>query len=157
MSYAILGASRLNWDAAFVSSSGTDHTVTIAASATADLTAGVYEVTRIWTGSGTYANQVYTVPCPALTVLANPATAGAGDRQTWEEKTLAVVESVLEGRVTDDILMYQIGGRTVSKIPLQELLSLRSSLRAAVSAQRTGSFGRRIRYTFTNFTASDTV
>lgn len=149
LSYAVLGASKLTWDATWVSSSVSTHTVTIPATATADLAAGRYEITRIWTGSSGTAGQVYTAKLSPLTVEANPATAGAGDRQTWEEKTLAVVEAVLSGRVTDDIAMYQIGGRTVSKLPLQELVALRSSLRAALTFQRTGQFGQRIRYAFT--------
>lgn len=152
LSYAVLGASKLTWDAAWVSSSVSTHTVTIPATATADLAAGRYEITRIWTGSAGTAGQVYTTKLAPLTVEPNPATAGAGDRQTWEERHLAVVEAVLSGRITDDIAMYQIGGRTVSKLPLQELLTLRSSLRQAILFQRTGQFGQRIRYAFSPHT-----
>lgn len=157
LSYAINGASRLAWDSGYRSTTSNTHTITIPATATADLTAGTYELSRIWTGSGGSAGLVFTVRLGNLTVLANPATAGAGDRQSWEEKTLTVVEAVLSGRVTDDIVMYQIGGRTVSKLPLQELLALRSSLRAALSYQRTGSFGQRIRFSFTDPSATGTV
>lgn len=149
LSYQINGASKLAWDGSWVATATNTHTITIPASATADLLAGVYEVTRLWTGSGGTAGQVFSVSCPNLAVLPNPTTAGAGDRQSWDEKTLAVVEAVLAGRVTDDIAMYQIGGRTISKLPLTELLTLRSQLRAALAFQRTGSFGSRVRYHFT--------
>jgi hypothetical protein len=150
LSYAINGVDKLAWSASYLSSSGDTHTITIAASATAVLPAGTYELTRIWTGSSGTAGQVFTIRVGNLVVLPNPATAAAGDRQSWEERTLVVVEAVLSGKVTADMQMYQIGGRTVSKLPLQELLNLRSSLRAALSYQRTGSFGARIRYAFTS-------
>ena len=152
LSYAINGASKLAWDASWVSSTTNTHTVTIPASATADLLPGVYEITRLWTGSSGTAGQVFSVTLSNLTILANPTTAGAGDRQSWEEKTLAVVEAVLAGRVTDDIAMYQIQGRTISKLPLTELLTLRSQLSAALAFKRTGRFGSRVRYAFTPFT-----
>lgn len=149
LSYAINGVGKLAWSASYVASSGTDHTVTIPAANTADLPPGTYEFFRVWTGSGGTAGQVYTEALPRLAVLANPQTAGAGDRQSWEEKTLAVIETVLSGRITDDIAMYQIGGRTVSKIPFNELVAMRAALRQAVQFQRTGTLGQRIAYSFT--------
>lgn len=136
LSYALAGAAVLAWTAGWGSASGNVTTVTIPAATTTDLTAGSYEFTRIWTGSGTYAGRVHTVALPRLTILANPQTRAAGDGQTHAERTLAVLEAALEGRLTDDIEQYQIGGRAVSKIPVRELVALRATYRLEVWRQR---------------------
>ena len=62
-----------------------------------------------------------------------------GDAQTWEEKTLVVIEAVLTNKITDDVSMYMIAGRQVLTIPLPELLRLRTNLKRQVQIQRGGA------------------
>jgi len=70
-----------------------------------------------------------------INIEPNVATAAAGSFATFEEQQLAVVEAVLGGRITTGIETYQIAGRSVTKIPIKELLQLRGMLRAAVWRQ----------------------
>jgi hypothetical protein len=49
---------------------------------------------------------------------------------------LAAIESVLEGRITADVEQYTIAGRSITKIPVEELLKLRSLYRSEVNAEK---------------------
>jgi hypothetical protein len=70
-----------------------------------------------------------------INIEPNVETAAAGTFNTFEEAQLAVIESVLAGRITSGIENYQIAGRSVTKIPIKELLCIRGTLRAAVWRQ----------------------
>ena len=48
---------------------------------------------------------------------------------------LAAIEAVLEGRITADIETYSIAGRQITKIPISELLTLRSKYKIEVQAE----------------------
>lgn len=132
LSYAIRGPDAPAWDASWLTTSGAEHTITIPAATTALLTAGRYELTRVWTLSGVIHHQ----PVPPLTVQANPVTAAAGERVSHAERTLAVIEAALEGRLSDDIQFYMIAGRQVQKIPIDELRKLRAAYRLEVYRAR---------------------
>jgi hypothetical protein len=73
-----------------------------------------------------------------LAVQADPREQSAGDATPWAEKTLAVVEAALAGRLTSDMQSYQIANRAVTKIPFGELMSIRNALREEVAAARNG-------------------
>lgn len=139
----LAGASVLSKSAA---PSGDSFVVTLTASETAKLAAGTCRwVERVTHGDG----RLLDVASGSVVVTADLAAARAGDLQSWEEKTLAIVEAALAGRLTSDIESYQILGRAVSKIPAKDLLRLRGELRATVSAQRNrGRTGRVHRVTF---------
>jgi len=132
LSYAMRGPSAPAWDATWISTTSGVHTVTIPASATADLAPGGYELTRVWTLGAVVNHQ----PVPPLTVAPNPVTAAAGERVSHAERTLAVIEAALGGRLTDDIAYYQIAGRAVQKIPINELYGLRARYRLEVYRER---------------------
>jgi hypothetical protein len=125
---------------------GADFTFTISAVASGDLKPGTYQ----WREIGSKAGESYVVDSGTVTVLANIAAAGAGDMQSWEEATLVVVEAVLAGRITADVQAYTIAGRAVTKIPMAELLELRSTLKRTVQAQKNpGKMGPQVRVAFT--------
>ena len=44
-------------------------------------------------------------------------------------RMLAAIESVLEGKVTSDVASYSIAGRSITKIPIAELIELREKYR----------------------------
>jgi hypothetical protein len=76
-------------------------------------------------------------------IMVNPNMAGAvaGSLITYEEQTLAVIEAALKGRLTADIEHYSIAGRSVSKIPVRELIELRGRYKYLCQKQRNpGSF-----------------
>lgn len=71
-----------------------------------------------------------------INVEPDAASSAAGTFQTFEEKTLAVLEAAIAGNLTGGIQSYQIAGRAVSKYPLAELMKLRGMFRAAVWRQQ---------------------
>lgn len=87
--------------------------------------------------SGAGAAEIHDIHGDELVINIEPnvATSAAGAFATFEENQLAVVEAVLAGRITTGIETYQIAGRSVTKIPIKELMQLRGLLRAAVWRQ----------------------
>ncbi len=147
LSYAIAGIGALPWDASWVTDDGAVWTVAIPATSTANLPAGRYEWLAIVTGGGGYAGRRHTPVAGTLLVAANPEQWQQGDRQPWVEKTLAVIEEVLAGRITGDVQAYQIGTRSVTSIPILELYALRTRLQHELQRLRKGTDPvRRIRF-----------
>lgn len=64
------------------------------------------------------------------------AVAEGSDLRSHAERTLAAIEAVLEKRATSDQQSYSIAGRSITKIPLTELISLRDKYRAEVATAR---------------------
>jgi hypothetical protein len=130
---------------------GSAFDVTLSATASGKLQAGNYQWQVLVTKSG----ETYLAAAGVLEVLPNIASAKAGDLQTWEERTLQVVEAVLEDRLPADQQAYQIAGRAVTKMPIAELMNLRAALKNAVRAQKApGSFMTPVRVGFSG-TASE--
>lgn len=129
---------------------GADHVVTISATQTSGLAPGVYRyLERVVKG-----DDKRDVGVGSIEVGRDLATAGPGDAQTWEEKTLAVLEAKFTGRLTADIEEYQIGGRAVKHIPIEDLRALRNELTATVARQKSpGRISRPVlaRFTGTGF------
>jgi hypothetical protein len=102
---------------------------------TASLVPGPFRYAERLTNSGT--GEVYDIRGDELVINIEPnvATADAGAFNTWEERTLVVVEAALAGRLTSDIQAYQIAGRSVSKLPIDELRKIRGQLREAIWRQ----------------------
>jgi len=76
------------------------------------------------------------------TITRNLSTAAAGDAQSWEEKTLALVETAIADIVAGKIQSYTIAGRGAERLGLEDLKKLRGELAEAVRYQRTGVSGR---------------
>jgi hypothetical protein len=123
LSYSIRGASAPVWDTSWVTDDGSIWTVVIPAASTASVTAGSYTFERHYTGSGTYAGRRYSVQLPRLDVEANAETAAAGALQTFEEKMLAALKSLLypSSGTVSDVESYQIHGRAITKMKRLEL------------------------------------
>lgn len=140
LSYAIRGASRLDWDAGWVTETGGSYVVEIPAASTADLVAGTYRwaayVTDASSNRFTAGQGVFTVD-PDLSLYE------AGDAQTHNEKMLALVEAALEERLTGvadggrgSVESYAVEGRQVSLIPTEQLHILLNKYRRAVTRER---------------------
>lgn len=78
----------------------------------------------------------YTVDNGVLFLEPDFAAAAAGTQQTHNEKMLAAIQSVLEGRAAADIESYQIAGRAVNKIPVAELVKWHNVYLARVQRER---------------------
>lgn len=116
--------------------------------ATADGDAFVFAIpaadTAPWP-AGTYAfservtlgDEVHELRCGTLTVRPNLASPLVGsDGRTHNERTLALLDAAIEGRVVDGIENYSIAGRAVSKIPIKDLVELRDKYRMYVALER---------------------
>lgn len=113
--------------------SGSDHAVSVPAATTAAFAAGTYH----WTSMVTNGSERKTISSRVWEVLPNPATATSStDLRTHAEKCLAAIEAVIEGRMSDPIVEYQIGTRMAKKIPHTELLKLRTHYRSEVRSDR---------------------
>lgn len=113
--------------------SGSDHAVSISAATTAAFAAGTYH----WTSLVTKGSERKTISSGVWEVIANPATATTiTDLRTHAEKCLAAIEAVIEGRMADSIVEYQIGTRMAKKIPHSELIKLRTFYRSEVRRER---------------------
>ena len=57
-----------------------------------------------------------------ITITPDVAGAVAVDPRSWAERVLANLRAVVEGKSTDDVMMYKIGGRELTKLSPSELL-----------------------------------
>lgn len=71
-------------------------------------------------------SEEYTTLTQPLPVLANLNDQAEGfDNRTQNQRTLDAVNAVIEGRASKDQESYAIGGRSLSRTPLRDLIDLR--------------------------------
>lgn len=129
--------------------SGSVWTATLTPTQTKDLAPGAYT----WRAyaekrDGATVNERHFIAEGRTVVLPDFAAATAGDSLSHAEKMLAAIDAVLEGRITADVEAYQIGGRSVTKIPFAELRKARNLYVSAVRRERTRTFGTTVRVNF---------
>lgn len=97
-------------------------------------------------GSG----EIYDVTADGrIMIEPNLAIAQPGDAVSFAEKTLLVIEAALSNRLTADIQNYSIAGRSISKIPVEELMKLHTDfLKICHKQRRRGKFSDPIDVTF---------
>lgn len=54
---------------------------------------------------------------------------------SFAEQLLAKVENILLGKLDKDAASYTVGGRSITKIPINELISLRDKLKKEVEKE----------------------
>ena len=111
--------------------SGSDHAVSVSASTTADIEPGRYQ----WIARATSGTTIKTVGEGWVDVLHNPADQQKFDPRSDARRLLDAVTATLQGRATMDQQAMAINGRSISRIPLSELVQWRDSLRAEVAGQ----------------------
>jgi hypothetical protein len=114
--------------------SGSDHAISVTAATTAAYVAGTYH----WASYVTKAAERYTLESGTVVISPNPASVSPSDPRTHAEKCLAAIEAVIEGRMSDPIVEYQIGNRMAKKIPHADLMKLRTLYKTEVRVQRGG-------------------
>lgn len=116
------------------SADGDNFSVEVAASTSSTHAAGVYA----WQAQVVNGAEKYTVDQGTTEVLANlfsgTATA-ASDQRTHAKKVLDAIEAVIEGRASKDQEEYTIGGRSLKRTPIEDLLKLRQTYRDEVAAE----------------------
>lgn len=111
---------------------GTGFLMTLTPADTASIKAGTYAYAEMVT-NGT---DVFEVSRGMVAVTENLIAACSDDGRTHAQRALDAIEAALEGRLSDGIQNYSIGGRAVSKIPLPELFELRNKYRLLVYLER---------------------
>lgn len=126
---------------------GTSHSFTITATASAAFKVGRYRlVIQVTSGA-----VVETAESGWLTVTANLSATGKSDSRSWARQALDAVEATILNKATADQLAFSIRDRSVSRIPLVELMQLRTTLRAEVRTEEQGEnagLGRNIKVRF---------
>ena len=116
--------------------------IVIPASKTASVAPGRYTVAERLTNPTSGEIVHPTRDLQQLMIEANVATASAGAFISHVERTLAIIELALEGKLSDDIVSYQIAGRAVVKIQPKELLWFRGLYASKLyQLQNPGSLG----------------
>lgn len=103
--------------------------VVVSAQITQSYAPGSYD----WRARVTNADEVYTVASGRLTVA--PSFGAAGDVRSHARRTLEAIEAVLEGRATSAASEYEINGRRLKYIPLNELHAMRTKYQREVAAE----------------------
>lgn len=102
---------------------GDDYDIQVAASTTLGWAAAYYA----WTAFVEKAAERYTVGRGELQIRAASTTLAAGtDLRSHAKKTLDAIEAVIESRATMDQQEYAIGGRSLKRTPIADLLRLKS-------------------------------
>lgn len=108
------------------SADGDDYLVLVTAATTAAYTAGVYA----WTAYVAKGTERYEIDSGTVEVLPNMAASGALDRRTHAKKMLDAIETLLEGRIPNDVNRYAHEGVDITRMTPEELLLLRDRYRA---------------------------
>jgi hypothetical protein len=123
---------------------GTEHVVTITATASATLAAGAYKAfEQVHRGAGAGLER-YQISESDLVLSPNPVTAAAGDLQSHRTRMIALYKTELQARAAaGDIESYQAGAgdTAVTRRPTQEIEQELRRLEAEEAAyQRGGVF-----------------
>jgi len=140
--FILAGQSTLSADGTIVNAA---FEVTLAADKTAPLAPGNYN----WQEITSLLGEKHIAAQGHLKVERDLEAAAPGDAQSHEARMVPVIESVLEGRFADGIEAYMIGGRSVTKIPINELRKILVRYKQVVWRQRNpGRLGQRAQVTF---------
>lgn len=101
---------------------GTTYRMTILPATSNNYTAGFYKYkAQVYNAAGT---EKYTVREGTFEILAKPSSMVATDARSHIKKVHELIKSLLEGRVTKEADSISIGGRSLTRIPIPELIKL---------------------------------
>jgi hypothetical protein len=132
LGYAIRGQSVLANIKVVVTIVASVYSVKVLPVDTTPLLAGAYQWQSFVDGSGAHAGEHYTVEQGVFTVLPSMSAVADNSAVTHAERTLALIEAKIEGRITADHESYSINGRSIMKIPTKELLRMRAIYQSKV-------------------------
>jgi len=143
LTFSLAGRSTATFTA---TADGADHVFALPAVETAALLPGVHR----WYEQATKGAIVKPGESGTLLIEANPAAALGGELESKNERILALLETRLEGRITEDMDAYAVDGVQVSRIPFDQLRECIADYRALVAAERRGGINRPpLHYAFT--------
>ena len=107
------------------------YNVAVTAASTAGYAAGVYT----WVAIVSSGANKYQVDSGTLTVLPDFANTSTIDTRSHARKALAMIEAYLEDRNNIQARGYTIGGRSLDRYGLDELLALRDKYKAEAASE----------------------
>lgn len=116
---------------------GTTQSFIVLSSASSGYKTGHYK----WWVRVTDGTSNYTVESGWFDVKPDPAATGTRDQRSVTRQTLDALECTLLGRASSDQLAMTINGRSLSRIPLAELLTWRDRLRQEVRTEEGANSG----------------
>lgn len=127
---------------------GAAHAIALSTTDTLSLASGLHRfvLRAVRPGEG------YTRQSGVVEIRPDPVTASAGELASWAERALSAVEAAILGAASDEMRMMMIDGRQLQKYSMDELMRLRSRLKAEVAAEQ-GGFGVPIVMTATGFSS----
>jgi len=117
--------------------SGNDHSIYKLPAVTALYAPGKYS----WQCVAANGTDAYTIRSGDMEILASFAAAATLDARSHAEKTLAALEAWIEGHDMA-VSEYEIAGRRMKYIPIDQLLKLRDQYRREVRGQSAAASGR---------------
>lgn len=144
------GASAVFNQEATTNADGQSFDIVIPATKT-NVPAGRYQCAEVLTNATTGEVVHPSDDMLQLNIEENVATAAAGSFISHIERTVAIIEAAIEGRLSADLMSYQIAGRAVVKIPAKDLLWFRGHYRSKLfQLQNPGRLGAPVVVAFTN-------
>lgn len=123
-----LAAGQFDWT---TTADGDDYQVSIPAADTDALSPGRWNVAAVYSdGTDRATEQIGTI-----FILPNPTKAGQ-DFRTSVQRKLEAAQAVLEGRATKDQESYSLEGRSLSRMPIKDLVWWVDRLAAEARAER---------------------
>ena len=113
--------------------------VEVVVASTTDWDSGKYQ----WTLQRKKDSEAVVVATGFITVLENPVTQTTVDHRTHAEKMLALIESRLEGRIVSDHESYTVNGKSLNRIPIEQLNSLAREYRNKVAKEKRRDAGKK--------------
>jgi hypothetical protein len=110
-----------------ITGSGNKWTITVPKAVTETYTAGEYKYS-IYLYTSTLRYEVETGTVKVISDLASQTA--QNDTRSHVKKVLDAIEAVIEGRASTDQMSYTIAGRSLSKMPVKDLLYLRDRYKA---------------------------
>lgn len=135
LKYYFRGAGSLNITA---DGTGANWLVTLKASDTAKLKKGTYQWAAYAEKGAGDTLERYDVARGVAAVEPSIVAANAGDLVSHEERMIALIECVLEGRIDDDVQQATMDGRSIMKIPVLELRAIRKAMKRKLWRKRNG-------------------
>jgi hypothetical protein len=116
--------------------SGDSHAIAVTAATTAAWQPGIYSWAS-WVTNGTAS---YTLDTGSTQLLTNPRTTTAPlDLRSPARVALDNVRAVLQGKASTDVFSYTIGGRSLQRYSMADLIALESRLVSQVRAEDRGA------------------
>ncbi len=113
--------------------------IEVASATTTDWLTGKYQ----WTLQRKKDMEAVVVATGFTTVLENPVDQTTVDHRTHAEKMLALIESRLEGRIVSDHESYTVNGKSLNRIPIEQLDSLARKYRNLVAKEKRRDAGKK--------------